>query len=166
MQKINPGAVASRGKPSWNKGIPPSQETRLKLSKYFKGRKRNPEFAEEHRQRMLGRKITWADKISEAHMGKIGLRGELSPNWRGGKTKALKLLRNSTEYKSWREAVFVRDDYTCQMCHARGVYVEADHILAFAYYPDSRFDIDNGRTLCKPCHKLTPNYSWKGRRYA
>ncbi len=72
-------------------------------------------------------------------------------------------IRRSTEYRLWRKAVFERDNYTCQMCGARSVAgkrvrLEADHILPFAFYPDKRFDLDNGRTLCESCHKQTPTY--------
>lgn len=72
-------------------------------------------------------------------------------------------LRYSTKMKEWRKAVFVRDNYTCQLCGARNgngkaIYLEADHIKPFAYFPELRFEIDNGRTLCKPCHKTTDTY--------
>lgn len=61
-------------------------------------------------------------------------------------------LRNSPEYKNWRKDVLKRDDYTCQNCKKRGGVLNADHIKPFSRYPELRFEISNGRTLCKPCH--------------
>lgn len=66
-----------------------------------------------------------------------------------------RLARYSPEIKVWREAVFARDDYTCQICRVRGGYMEADHILPFAYFPRFRTLIQNGRTLCRRCHDKT-----------
>jgi 5-methylcytosine-specific restriction endonuclease McrA len=65
------------------------------------------------------------------------------------------------EYKLWREAVFKRDDYTCQMCDQHGGYLEVDHIKSWSQYPELRLAIDNGRTLCRPCHMMTD--TWGGR---
>lgn len=84
--------------------------------------------------------------------------GELSLNWKGGKTEAGKLIRNSKEYSLWRTAVFERDNFTCVWCYEKGGKLEADHIKPFAYYPELRFAIDNGRTLCINCHKKTETY--------
>jgi 5-methylcytosine-specific restriction endonuclease McrA len=69
--------------------------------------------------------------------------------------------RDSAEDREWREAVFRRDDYTCQICGARGVRLQADHIEPISLRPDLRLDLDNGRTLCVPCHKQTPTFGWK-----
>lgn len=66
-----------------------------------------------------------------------------------------RLARYSKEADIWRKSVFDRDDYTCQMCGERGGYLEADHIKPWAYFPDLRFDLDNGRTLCRACHNTT-----------
>lgn len=66
-----------------------------------------------------------------------------------------RLARYSPEASEWRKEIFVRDDYTCQMCGKRGGYLEADHIKPWAYFPELRFDLDNGRTLCRPCHNTT-----------
>ena len=83
--------------------------------------------------------------------------------WRGGITPVNKKIRNSPEYKLWRKAVFERDNYTCIWCGAKSkkgkkVILNADHIKPFAEYPELRFAIDNGRTLCRECHKKTNTY--------
>ena len=77
-----------------------------------------------------------------------------------GKSTRYKRIRKSKEYKLWREAVFKRDDYTCIWCGQRGGYLNADHIKPFALFPELRFAIDNGRTLCVDCHKKTG--TWGG----
>ncbi|MEW8048957.1 MAG: HNH endonuclease signature motif containing protein [Candidatus Thiodiazotropha sp.] len=88
-------------------------------------------------------------------------KGENNPSWKGGVSKESRRLRSSAAFKEWREKVFKRDDYTCQECGKRGGYLEPDHIKPFAYFPELRFDVDNGRTLCKECHRATDTYGHK-----
>lgn len=81
--------------------------------------------------------------------------------WRGGITSLNLAIRNRVEYKQWREAVFTRDNWTCQECGARSkkncyIRIEAHHIKPFATFPELRFKIDNGKTLCKKCHDKKP----------
>jgi len=73
-------------------------------------------------------------------------------NWKGGKSSDSYKIRRSRKYKSWRTAVFERDDYTCRGCGVRGVCLEAHHIKSFAEHKDLRFVIDNGITYCVDCH--------------
>lgn len=88
-------------------------------------------------------------------------RGRHHFNWKGGITSENRQARNSTEYKTWRRAVFERDDYTCVLCGTIGGVLNADHIMPFAEYKNLRFDTNNGRTLCVSCHRKTETF---GRR--
>lgn len=81
-----------------------------------------------------------------------------------GRTSADHRFRRSSEYRAWRADVFARDDFTCQECYRRGGWLEADHIKSFNLFPELRLVVGNGRTLCKPCHKLTPTYGGRSRR--
>lgn len=72
-----------------------------------------------------------------------------------------KRLRRSKEFANWRKAVFERDNYTCQICYVRGGVLHPDHIKQFAYYPELRFELSNGRTLCESCHRKTETWGRK-----
>lgn len=78
-----------------------------------------------------------------------------NPNWRGGVVKGRHKLDSLGIYKKWRKEIFLRDCYTCQKCGKRGGDLEVDHILPWTFFPELRFDMDNGRTLCLGCHRST-----------
>ena len=95
------------------------------------------------------------------HFTSEEVRGEKNNFWKGGITPINQKIRHSIEYKDWRTAVFIRDNYTCIHCGSRGVTLHADHIKPFAYFSELRLVIENGRTLCVPCHEKTPTYKKK-----
>lgn len=76
-------------------------------------------------------------------------------NWRGGISSESHIIRTSTEYADWRTAVFERDNYTCQDCGQYGGDLNAHHVHEFAKYPEERFIVANGITLCVACHNKT-----------
>lgn len=125
------------------KGIPKTKEHRKKISNTLTNLPRMSP-TEETRK-----------KIGDAQ------RGEKHWNWKGGLTNKNIQLRNTIEYKKWRNEIYKRDKYTCQICKVKGGKLNADHIKRFADYPELRFELSNGRTLCIDCHKKTDTYKNK-----
>lgn len=114
-------------------------------------------FKKGHKGHWLGKKMSEETRrrMSVSHLK------EKAPNWKGGITPINQKIRQSLDYRLWREAVFKRDVFTCQECKQVGGQLNADHIKPFSLFPELRFAIDNGRTLCEPCHKKTDSYGWK-----
>ena len=146
---------------------------------YWTGKKRNYKPGEWHPR--LGKKCSEKQKVimSEKHMGKnnpmFGTKGELAPNWRGGITSFKKIIRNSPQYVDWRDKVFERDGWKCQKCSKIGGKLQVHHkkslslilkeekIKCFSdILPESQlWDVENGHTLCIPCHKETETDGWR-----
>jgi hypothetical protein len=61
--------------------------------------------------------------------------------------------RRSSAYGDWRRKVCIRDNWKCKInnqdCKDR---LEVHHILGFTEYPELRYDINNGITLCQAHH--------------
>lgn len=147
------------------KGRIVSEKTRKKMSIARKGIRVSPatEFKKgEHRAPKTefkvgskpwhkGRTGVYKSEVRKA-MGAKNFSGSQAKNWKGGITPLELQLRRSKDAKSWRDKVFLRDNYTCQMCFEYGIPLHADHIKSWKDYPGLRYDLDNGRTLCIPCH--------------
>ena len=147
------------GGKSWNIGKKLSEEHKKKMSESQKGKK-HPHSEE------TKRKISLANKgriISEEWKKKMSLaqKGEKSHLWRGGVNPENDTIRKSIEFRLWREAVFARDNWTCQKTEIKGGKLHPHHIQNFSQFPELRFAIDNGRTLCVNCHKKTDTYGNK-----
>lgn len=151
-----------------NKGKKRTLEQRMRISIAAQGR---PLVSEETKQKLrlanLGKKhSSWARK----KMSERARKGAMSNFWKGGVVEINDKIRHSLEYKLWREAVLKRDDYTCVWCGEKGgwkreeqkqIVLNADHVKPFSLYPELRFAIDNGRTLCVDCHRKTDTWGRK-----
>lgn len=141
-------------------GVPMSARNREALRPYWESKKGVPS------KKRNGRNIICEFCGSEAYKSKSRLERvknhfcsrRCAYNFKDeGKTTEYKKIRKSDKYRLWREDVFRRDNWTCVECGARG-QLHADHIKAFSLYPELRFELTNGRTLCIPCHQKTDNY--------
>jgi 5-methylcytosine-specific restriction endonuclease McrA len=115
--------------PPSRKGIPNSEEAKKKISLALKGKKKSPEHVEKVRQALIKR----ADRL-----GRKVQREKHNANW---------------QYKYWRKEVFKRDNYTCWICEEIGGTLNAHHLFSWAKYPELRYHVPNGLTLCETCHK-------------
>ncbi len=77
---------------------------------------------------------------------------ENNVNWKGGVSREYDKIKRSAAYKEWRAEVYKRDYWTCKSCGYKGNDIVAHHIKSFADYPELRFDVGNGITLCRSCH--------------
>ena len=107
-------------------------------------------------------------KLSESRLGEKG------SNYMGGVTHERLLIRNSYRYRIWRAKIKERDNNTCVMCGITNVPLFVDHIISLvellerynikstkeATKCEELWDMENGRTVCLPCHKTTDTYGW------
>lgn len=125
---------------------------------YWKGHRDVKQWAESktcskicyHRSR-IG--IERPDAIEILKINRLKHRREKHWNWQGGITPVNRLIRHTPEYNNWRKEVYKRDYWTCQMCWKKQKRPVAHHLKSFEEYPDLRFEINNGITLCRSCHK-------------
>jgi len=136
------GNKHSLGRVPWNKGRNCANEEKQKLSE---AHKRGPA------RYWLGKKRPDISKLKRGKPNEA-MRGENNPKWKGGKSRDYKSHYNGLEYREWRRQVFERDNFTCQRCCRNQCYIEPHHIKSWTEYPELRFDVANGITLCLDCH--------------
>lgn len=150
---------ALRGREAWNKGEKMPEEIKKKLSEINKGKRFSPKTEFKKGQykgnKNPAKRIEIRRKISKAKKEKplFNMRGENHPRWSGGNASMNERLRRRIEYKLWRKAIFVRNNWTCQKCGEKGGKLNVHHLHNFADYPNLQTSIENGITLCKKCHR-------------
>jgi hypothetical protein len=129
-----------------------SEETRAKVSAANKGQKPTASCIEASRAaRRNAPPMSESERRRRSEILKAA--APKNPRWKGGITPENARIRLSVDMKIWRETVFRRDDFTCQECQTRGGDMNAHHIKPFCSHPELRFDVDNGLTVCEPCHR-------------
>ena len=89
---------------------------------------------------------SWECYNKDRHLPK----GENHPNWKGG-VSILNDRHDSQQYKEWRLLVYQRDNYKCVKCGSKEK-INAHHVRSWKHYPDLRYTVSNGITLCEKCH--------------
>lgn len=162
------------------KGREPSKKNRMAVSQSNKIRECSRETREKMKTARIGKlNGMLGKKHSEKTRNLISLalkkkarRGENHPCWKGGATSLQRQIKDSSEYEKWRKEVFKRDDWMCQDCNQIGGTLHPHHIKAFSIILMENniktlikamgckeiWDVNNGKTLCKDCHKKTANY--------
>ena len=117
----------------WNKGIKKQKE--IKIPK-VPGRKKGS--------------IAW-------NRGMLGYNsGEKNPKWIKDRSKLAKRQeRNDSAYAEWRKCVRDRDSWTCKVGEGCEGKVIAHHIYPWKKYPEFRYTVSNGITLCTKHHPRT-----------
>lgn len=69
------------------------------------------------------------------------------PPWERDETK------RNIRHARWRKEVFERDKFMCLKCGQIGGQLNAHHLKSYKKYKKLRYEINNGITLCKKCHK-------------
>ena len=96
--------------------------------------------------------------------------GEKHWNWKGINRNQNSIIRSCFLYRSWSAQCLTRDNFRCQNCGSNKK-LHVHHIKKFsqilydnkiesveaAFNCEELWDVTNGTTLCKPCHKSIHN---------
>ena len=131
------------GKEPWNKGkegihLSPSSEFKKGFTPWIKGRCHSE---------MTRKKMSDIKKLSAP-------RGENHYLWISDRTKlANQEDRRNQRYAEWRLDILQRDNRKCRIANKDCFgELEVHHILNWAEYPELRYQINNGLTLCHRHH--------------
>jgi len=148
------------------------EETKIKISKnsprYWLGKKLNQTHVQKLSMSHIGKKQSKETclKISYKNKGRkrtiesckkisVALCKEKHYRWNPNRdlVKKNKDGRNDCFYKDWRKKVWLRDKFSCKIdnpeCSGK---IVAHHIKRWADYPELRYQLNNGITLCHAHH--------------
>jgi len=151
--KISASKKGCKGQ-TWMKGLTKETDERIaRMAATKTGRKTGPR---PHRKGVRA-SIETEFKKGLVPVGGFGTRFKTGPDhplWKGGITFKADMIRKGNEYREWRKKVYQRDLYHCRDCgvHCEAKNIVAHHLKEFADYPELRFEIENGLTLCRTCH--------------
>lgn len=146
--KYRKGAVKKTGKPN-----PHFAEWR-KTNDVWTGRKQSETAKRKQSEAKKGKKHPIQRRIAQSSK----IQGISIQEWNGFATTKEERLRRGSDHKAWRSSVFTRDRFMCQLCgdtsrKGHSVELHPHHIKPKKQYPELRFTVSNGITLCLSCHK-------------
>lgn len=131
-----------KGRKTWNKGVAMPKEFGEKRSEINKRMgvippsRKGVKLSDEHKAKLKGRK-PWNYKEDRTQVS-------------GGL-----LRKDSKEYKEWAMNVKHRDNNVCVLNSDKcGGRIESHHIMNWIDYPELRFDINNGVSVCQKHHPI------------
>lgn len=113
----------------------------------------------------IGKKLGFAKSSISRRLKKSGVTLRNSSDYSGEKRywlwKGIDHLpeitrkRNQLKHRKWSLNVRKRDGYKCTKCGSNDIKLEAHHIVGLSECLNTslEFDINNGTTLCIPCHR-------------
>lgn len=150
-----------KGNISWLKGtkgiLIVSKETRKKMSINRLGKPRNfsPEVIERIKEFNRNRDLSYLrqEDIKQKRINNLP-RGRAHHKWLEDRSKLkMRFSRFSYENTKWRELVLQRDDFKCRIYNKEcDGHLEVHHILEWSSYPELRYQLNNGITLCHAHH--------------
>ena len=117
---------------------------------WIKGKRQTPEHIEKRVNARIKNGTT--SKITAP-------RGENHYLWKIDRTQLKKKdERNDMAYKEWRMNVFKRDRFVCRIKNLQCLgKIRAHHILPWSKFPELRYEVNNGITLCQFHHPRKKN---------
>ena len=185
--------ISGENHPRWGKTFKHTEETKQKIrenhARHWQGKKR-PNVGKKISAKLKGRtnvalkgrkfpeREPWnkgkemppeyGEKVSRGMYATPGSirKGPDNHAWKGGITTEIFKQRNTIEYREWQKAVWKRDGYICQICEKKpGRKLIAHHTKCYIMYPELRFEVACGISLCRSCHTRLHNNATFAAKY-
>lgn len=160
---------SSKGRIAWNKGLTNclTDEGRKRkaeaCSKQWKGKPKSVEHKKHISDSLVGHeslvgrdpnKGSFKPGLVPWNKGKVfaAISQEKNPLWKGGISSEYDKARcHRFLFVDWTKLVKDRDENKCRHCNGTD-RLRAHHIKDFVEYPELRYDVNNGLTLCISSH--------------